>query len=176
MENWCWERDALSLISGHHETGEPLPDELFDKLTASRHYLAAMDMLRQLEFALFDFALHADPAPADPGVVERHLAAVRERVTVVPYVPENQYPHSFTHIFGGGYAAGYYSYKWAEVLAADAFSLFQERGVFDSATGERFLGAILERGGVRDALEGFVEFRGREPKIDALLEQYGMVA
>ena len=176
MENWCWERDALSLISGHHETGEPLPDALFDKLTASRHYLAAMDMLRQLEFALFDFGLHADPAPAEAGVVERHLDAVRERVTVVPYVPENQYPHSFTHIFGGGYAAGYYSYKWAEVLAADAFSLFQERGVFDRATGERFLGAILERGGVRDALEGFVEFRGREPRIDALLEQYGMVA
>ncbi len=176
MENWCWERDALALISGHHETGEPLPDELFDKLTASRHYLAAMDMLRQLEFALFDFELHRDPTPGEPGVVERHLAAVRERVTVVPYVPENQYPHSFTHIFGGGYAAGYYSYKWAEVLAADAFAVFQEHGVFDPETGQRFLNTILERGGVRDALTGFVEFRGREPKIDALLEQYGMVA
>ena len=176
MENWCWERDALALISGHHETGGPLPGDLFDKLTASRHYLAAMDMLRQLEFALFDLELHRDPAPGEPGVVERHLAAVRDRVTVVPYVPENQYPHSFTHIFGGGYAAGYYSYKWAEVLAADAFAVFQEHGVFDTETGQRFLRAILERGGVRDALTGFVEFRGREPSIDALLEQYGMVA
>ncbi|MEX0899164.1 MAG: M3 family metallopeptidase [Gammaproteobacteria bacterium] len=176
MENWCWERDALALISGHHETGEPLPGELFDKLMASRHYLAAMDMLRQLEFALFDFELHRDPEPGDSSVVARHLAAVRERVTVVPYIPGNQYPHSFTHIFGGGYAAGYYSYKWAEVLAADAFAVFQEHGVFDSETGQRFLNAILERGGVRDALTGFVEFRGREPKIDALLEQYGMVA
>ena len=101
---------------------------------------------------------------------------MRERVTVVPYIAENSYPHSFTHIFGGGYAAGYYSYKWAEVLAADAFSLFEQRGVFDRATGERFLAAILERGGVRDAIEGFVEFRGREPTIDALLAQYGMVA
>src|SRR5690606_19375684 len=146
------------------------------KMLAARHYLAAMDMLRHLEFALFDFSLHRDPAPEDPAVVARHLAAVRERVTVTPWVPENQYPHSFTHIFGGGYAAGYYSYKWAEVLAADAFALFEERGIFDRATGQRFVDAILSRGGVRDALDGFVEFRGREPRIDALLAQYGMAA
>ena len=126
-------------------------------------------------FALFDFALHADPAPADPGVVERHLAAVRERVTVVPYVPENQYPHSFTHIFGGGYAAGYYSYKWAEVLSADVYSLFEETGVLNPDTGKRFLTEILGVGGSRPALESFVAFRGREPRIDALLRHTGMV-
>ncbi len=175
MENWCWEREALSLISGHWETGAPLPDELFERLVASRHHLAAMDMLRQLEFALFDFRLHLDPA-IDEDCVARNLAWVRERVTVVPVAPYNSYPHSFTHIFGGGYAAGYYGYKWAEVLAADAFSVFQEHGVFDRATGARFLAAILERGGVRDAMTGFVEFRGREPRIDALLAQYGMAA
>ncbi|MCA1798389.1 MAG: M3 family metallopeptidase [Xanthomonadaceae bacterium] len=176
MESWCWEREALALISSHWQTGEQLPDELFDKLLAARHYLAAMDMLRQLEFALFDFGLHMDPQPDDLTVVERHLAQVREQVTVVPYAAYNSYPHSFSHIFGGGYAAGYYSYKWAEVLAADAFSLFQERGVFDGETGRRFLSAILERGGVRDAMTGFVEFRGREPRIDALLALYGMAA
>ena len=176
MENWCWEKDALALISAHWQTGEPLPDTLFQRMLDSRHYLAAMDMLRQLEFALFDFRLHMDPNPGDPDCVDRHLAAVREAVTVVPVAPYNRYPHSFSHIFGGGYAAGYYSYKWAEVLAADAFSLFQENGVFDQPTGKQFLSAILERGGVRDAMTGFVEFRGREPRIDALLAQYGMVA
>ncbi len=176
MENWCWEREALSLISGHWQTGEPLPDGLFEKMIAARYHLAAMDMLRQLEFALFDFRLHLDPRPADADCVARNLARVREEVTVVPVAPYNSYPHSFTHIFGGGYAAGYYSYKWAEVLAADAFSMFRENGVFDRATGARFRSAILERGGVRDAMAGFVEFRGREPRIDALLEQYGMAA
>lgn len=176
MENWCWEREALALVSGHWQTGAPLPDELFERMVASRHYLAAMGMLRQLEFALFDFGLHLDPAPERGDVAARHLEDVRARVTVTPVADYDRYPNSFTHIFGGGYAAGYYSYKWAEVLAADAYEMFQEQGIFDRATGERFLGAILERGGVRDAMEGFVEFRGRAPSIDALLRQYGMAA
>ncbi|MFN2309658.1 MAG: oligopeptidase A [Gammaproteobacteria bacterium] len=176
MENWCWEREALDLIAGHHQTGAPLPETLYERMQAARNFQSAMQMLRQLEFSLFDFRLHRDYDPARGGRVYEVLDTVREQVAVLRPPSFNRFPHSFSHIFAGGYAAGYYSYKWAEVLAADAFAVFQEHGVFDAATGQRFLGAILERGGSREPMELFVDFRGREPTIDALLRHTGLAA
>ncbi|HQX78719.1 MAG TPA: M3 family metallopeptidase, partial [Steroidobacteraceae bacterium] len=137
---------------------------------------AGLATMRQIEFALFDFRLHAEYAPARGGRVLDTLAEVRREVGVVPAPAWNRFPHSFGHVFAGGYAAGYYSYKWAEVLAADAFAAFEEAGVFDRATAERFLDAILSRGGSRDALEAFIEFRGRKPDITPLLRQHGIAA
>ncbi|MFP4079497.1 MAG: oligopeptidase A [Ectothiorhodospira sp.] len=174
MENWCWERESLDLISGHHETGEPLPGELFDKLTATRHFQAAMQMMRQLEFSLFDMRLHAEYDPARGGRVQEILDQVREQVSVVRPPAFNRFQHGFSHIFAGGYAAGYYSYKWAEVLSADAFARFEEEGLFNPQTGRAFLTGILEQGGSRPALELFRAFRGREPEIDALLRHSGL--
>ncbi|MBK8162079.1 MAG: oligopeptidase A [Gammaproteobacteria bacterium] len=176
MENWCWQREALVLMSGHFRTGEPLPEELFTRLLAARNFQSGIKMLRQLEFALFDFRLHLDYDPARGGRVYEVLQQVRDEVAVIKPPSFNRFPHSFSHIFAGGYAAGYYSYKWAEVLSSDAFSLFEERGVFDMETGIRFLSTVLEQGGSRDPLELFVEFRGREPQIDALLRHHGLVA
>ncbi|SFM45681.1 oligopeptidase A Metallo peptidase. MEROPS family M03A [Ectothiorhodospira mobilis] len=176
MENWCWEREALDLISGHHETGEPLPAELFDKLTASRHFQAAMQMVRQLEFSLFDMRLHAEYDPALGGRIQEILDEVREQVAVLRPPQFNRFQHGFSHIFAGGYAAGYYSYKWAEVLSADAFARFEEEGLFNGQTGRDFLTGILEQGGSRPALELFKAFRGREPEIDALLRHSGLEA
>jgi oligopeptidase A len=174
MENWCWEREALDLIAGHYETGASLPDDLYGRMKAAKNFQSAMQMVRQLEFALFDFRLHLGYDPAHGGRIYETLDAVRREVAVIRYPEFNRMPHGFSHIFAGGYAAGYYSYKWAEVLSADAFSLFEERGVFDPETGRSFREHILERGGSRDAMDLFVAFRGREPRIDALLRHSGI--
>jgi len=176
MENWAWERDALDLISGHYETGEVLPQDLFDKMVAARNFQSAMIMVRQLEFSLFDFRLHLEFNPEQDKQVDKILAEVREQVAVVKPPKFNRFAHSFSHIFAGGYAAGYYSYKWAEVLSADAFSKFEENGIFDRNTGIEFLQSILEQGGSREPMELFIEFRGREPEIDALLRHSGIAA
>ena len=174
MENFCWEPEALALISGHHETGAPLPKALLDKMIAARNFQSGMQMLRQLEFSLFDFLIHRNYDPAQGGQVYPILDKVRQTVSVVIPPAFNRFPHSFSHIFGGGYAAGYYSYKWAEVLSSDAYSLFEERGIFDPQTGRDFLENILEKGGSQKAMELFVAFRGREPSIDALLRHNGL--
>lgn len=176
MENWCWEREALALISGHYQTGEPLPDALFDKMLAAKNFQAGMIMVRQLEFSLFDFRIHRDYDPGQGGRIYETLEQVREQVAVVRPPKFNRFAHSFSHIFAGGYAAGYYSYKWAEVLSSDAFSLFEEKGIFDQETGHAFLTNILERGGSQDAMELFINFRGRKPTIDALLRHNGIAA
>ncbi len=176
MENWCWEREALDLIAGHYRSGERLPGDLFERMRAARNFQSAMQMVRQLEFAIFDFRLHMEYDPARGPRIYEILDEVRREVAVIHPPSFNRFPHSFSHIFAGGYAAGYYSYKWAEVLSADAFAAFEERGVFDRETGERFLRAILERGGSREPMELFVDFRGREPTIDALLRHSGLAA
>ncbi|MBN8429521.1 M3 family metallopeptidase [Microbulbifer salipaludis] len=174
LENWCWEPEALAMIAGHYETGEPLPQALLEKMLAAKNFQSAMFTMRQLEFALFDFLLHSRPEGANADEIQRLINEVRAQVSVVPVSPDNRFQNSFSHIFAGGYAAGYYSYKWAEVLSADAFSLFEETGIFDPATGNRFLTAVLEQGGSRDAQDLFAEFRGRAPKIDALLRHSGI--
>lgn len=175
LENWCWDKDTLELISQHEVTGESLPDSLFNKLIAAKNFHAGMFILRQLEFALFDFRLHLEFDPRKGAQVQSVIDEVRRQVTVVPVSSFNRFQHSFSHIFAGGYAAGYYSYAWAEVLAADAFSRFEEEGVLNSHVGHEFLAAVLEQGGTREPMELFVEFRGREPKIDAFLKQSGLV-
>ena len=174
MENWCWEREALDLFAAHYETGEPLPDDLYQKMMAAKNFQSGMQMVRQLEFSLFDFRIHQDYDPVQGGRIYSTLDSVRQAVAVVFPPPFNRFAHGFSHIFAGGYAAGYYSYKWAEVLSADAFSLFEERGIFDQATGQAFLHEVLEQGGSKDAMELFVAFRGREPQIDALLRHSGI--
>ncbi len=174
MENFAWSHEVLTHCSSHIDSGEPLPRELFDRLDESRHTGAAMAMMRQLEFALFDFELHASYDPgAGPRVLET-LADVRDMVGLIPQPDYNRLPHSFSHIFAGGYAAGYYSYKWAEVLAADAFGAFEEAGIFDQATARRFREKILEVGGSCDIMDAYIAFRGRKPEIDALLRQSGI--
>ena len=164
------------VLSGHHETHEPLPEALYKKMIAAKNFQSGMQFVRQLEFALFDMRLYGEFDPAGTGTVQQVLDAVRQEVAVVIPPRFNRFQHSFGHIFAGGYAAGYYSYKWAEVLSADAFSKFEERGVFDRATGMEFLQHILEQGGARDPMELFVEFRGRKPTIDALLRHSGLAA
>ncbi|MEC5320631.1 oligopeptidase A [Brenneria populi subsp. brevivirga] len=174
MENWCWEPEALAFISGHYETGEPLPRELLDKMLAAKNYQAALFILRQLEFGLFDFRLHAEFDPAAGVRILPTLAEVKAQVAVVPSPDWGRFPHAFSHIFAGGYAAGYYSYLWADVLAADAYSRFQEEGIFNRATGQSFLDDILSRGGSEEPMTLFKRFRGREPKLDAMLLHYGI--
>jgi len=174
MENWCWEREALDLIASHYQTGETLPEPLYQRMRTARNFQSAMQMVRQLEFALFDFHLHRDYDPKRGARVHETLEAVREQVAVVRPPAFNRFENSFTHVFSGGYAAGYYSYKWAEVLSADAFSAFEETGIFDRDTGSKFLSSILEQGGSREPMELFVDFRGREPTIDALLRHSGL--
>jgi oligopeptidase A len=176
MENFAWREEVLPLISGHVDTGEPLPAEVLRKLQATRSFQAGMQSVRQLEFALFDFRIHAEYAPERGGRMAETLAEVREEVAVIRPPAFNRFPHSFQHVFSGGYAAGYYSYKWAEVLSADAFGAFEESGIFDRDTARRFLRSILERGGSRDAMEAFVEFRGRKPELEPLLRQLGLAA
>src|SRR3984957_19249610 len=176
MENFAWRPEVLPLISAHVDTGETLPVDMLRRLMGTRTFNAALDTLRQIELASFDFELHANFDIAKGAKVAETLAGVRERVAVVPAAPFNRMPASFAHIFAGGYAAGYYSYKWAEVLAADAFEAFEEAGVFDSATAARFLDSILSRGGSLDAMDAFVLFRGREPDVRALLKQTGIAA
>ncbi len=174
MENWCWEKASLDRIARHYKTGAALPEELFDKMQAARNFQSAMQMLRQLEFALFDFKLHMQYQPNGQPQVQQTLDQVRQQIAVFLPPEFNRFQHSFSHIFAGGYAAGYYSYKWAEVLSADAFSLFEENGIFDRASGEKFLHNILEMGGVEDPMTLFVRFRGRKPNIDALLRHSGI--
>lgn len=172
MENWCWEPEGLALISGHYESGEPLPQDLLDKMLAAKNFQSGLMMVRQLEFSLFDFELHA--SHGDGRSVLEVLEGIRDEVSVLRPPAYNRFPNSFAHIFAGGYAAGYYSYKWAEVLSADAFSRFEEEGVFNSETGRAFREAILARGGSQEPMQLFVDFRGREPRIDALLRHLGL--
>jgi len=176
LENWCWQPEALNFISGHFETGEPLPQAMLNKMLAAKNFQSAMQMLRQLEFSLFDFKMHANyQADTDnSGYIQQILNQVRDDYAVVKTADFNRFQHSFGHIFGGGYAAGYYSYKWAEVLSADAFSRFEEEGVFNKQVGKDFLTNILEKGGSEEPSELFKAFRGREPKIDALLHHSGI--
>jgi oligopeptidase A len=174
MENFCWEWDVLRPMTAHVDTGEPLPRALFDKMLAAKNFQSGMQTVRQLEFALFDLQLHHDFDPDGRKTALELLDEVRTRVAVLRPPAYNRFPHNFSHIFAGGYAAGYYSYKWAEVLSADAYSLFEENGVLDQRTGQRFWDEILGMGGSRPALESFVAFRGREPKMDALLRHNGM--
>jgi oligopeptidase A len=176
MENYCWEREGLDLLAQHVDTGEPLPAALLQRLQAAKNFQSAMGMARQIEFSLFDLRLHHEfnaPSAAD---IQALLDDVREHVSVVPSVPFNRFQNSFGHIFAGGYAAGYYSYKWAEVLSADAWSAFEEAGIFDPETGQRFRTQILEQGGARDAAELFRAFRGREPSVEPLLRHSGIRA
>jgi oligopeptidase A len=174
MENWCWERKTLDLIACHYKSGEPLPQELFDKLSGAKNFQSAMQMVRQLEFGLFDMRLHSDYDPNGDQSVQALLDEVRREVAIVIPPSYNRFQNAFSHVFSGGYAAGYYSYKWAEVLSADAFAKFEESGVFDRRTGLEFLHGILEQGGTRDAMELFLDFRGRAPRIDALLRHNGL--
>jgi oligopeptidase A len=176
MENWCWEQEALALISGHYQTGEPLPDTLFNKMLAAKNFQAGMMTVRQLEFSLFDFRIHKDYDPEKGARIYPILEQVRAQVAVINPPKFNRFAHSFSHIFAGGYAAGYYSYKWAEVLSSDAFSLFEEKGIFNPETGKLFLTTILETGGSEDAMALFIKFRGRKPTIDALLKHNGIAA
>ncbi len=169
LENWCWEREALDIISGHVDTGEPLPDELLTKMRAAKNFQAAMQMVRQLEFSIFDLRLYGNFDADGETSIQQLLDSVRDEVAVVKPPAFNRFQHSFSHIFAGGYAAGYYSYKWAEVLSADAFSKFEEDGIFNAETGRSFLGNILEKGGSQEPMELFVAFQGREPTVDALL-------
>ena len=174
MENFAWRPEVLAPMARHFETGEPLPADKQAQLLGSRTFQAGLATMRQLEFALFDFRLHAEYDPAQGARVDQILAEVRSEVGVFAVPEWNRFPHNFAHIFSGGYAAGYYSYKWAEVLAADAFSAFEEHGVFDRAIAQRFLDSILSQGGSRKALDAFVDFRGRPPDVNALLRQQGL--
>lgn len=174
LENWCWEPDAIPLISAHYQTGEPLPKVLLDKMLAAKNFQSGMQMLRQLEFSLFDFRLHAEYDPHNPQEPQAVLDQVRKEIAVVQAPAFNRFQNSFSHIFAGGYAAGYYSYKWAEVLSADAFSRFEEEGIFNPQTGASFLREILQQGGSKAPMELFVNFRGRKPGIDALLRHSGL--
>jgi len=175
MENFCWEWDVLAPMTRHADTGERLPRALFDKMIAAKNFQIGMQTVRQIEFSLFDMLLHCDFDPRGADTALALLDRVRAEVAVLVPPTFNRFPNSFSHIFAGGYAAGYYSYKWAEVLSADAYSLFEEAGVLDERTGARFRDEILAVGGSRPALESFVAFRGRAPKIEALLRHNGMV-
>jgi oligopeptidase A len=173
FENWCWDKEALGLMSGHVDTGAPLPDDLLQKMLAARNFQSGLQLLRQVEFSLFDMKIHAGPALSS-AAVQAELDAVRAQIAVLVPPAFNRFQHSFTHIFAGGYAAGYYSYKWAEVLSADAFSRFEEEGIFNAETGQSFRDTILARGGSADAAELFRAFRGRDPSVDALLRHSGL--
>ena len=174
LENWCWEEEALAFISGHYESGDPLPKDMLDKLLAAKNFQSAMFMVRQLEFALFDFRMHHEYDPASGGRIQHILDQVRESVSVIIPPAFNRFQHGFSHIFAGGYAAGYYSYKWAEVLSSDAYARFEDEGIFNQETGRSFLQNILEKGGSQEPMDLFKAFRGREPEIDALLRHSGI--
>lgn len=174
MENYCWEKESLALISGHYQTGAPLPDDLYQKMIDAKHFQTGMQMVRQIEFALFDFNIHLNYDATKPQFIQTMLNQVRAETSVIRVPEFNRFQHSFAHIFAGSYAAGYYSYKWAEVLSSDAYAQFEENGIFDSKTGHSFLQNILETGGVRDPMDSFIAFRGRKPTIDALLKQSGI--
>ncbi len=174
MENWCWQQEGLALISSHYKTGENLPNELFEKLNKAKNFQSAMMMVRQLEFSLFDFHLHIEYGSENFKGIQKLLDDIRQQVAVIIPPTSNRFQHGFSHIFAGGYAAGYYSYKWAEVLSADAFSKFEEEGIFNQETGQSFLENILQKGGSDKAMTLFTNFMGRAPKIDALLKHSGL--
>jgi oligopeptidase A len=174
MENFCWEREALQMFARHYQTREPLPDALFERMRDARNFQSALQMLRQIEFSLFDIRLHQLADINSVAQIQTVLDDVRTEISVVKTPAINRFQNGFSHIFAGGYAAGYYSYKWAEVLSADAFAAFEEEGIFNSETGQRFLRCVLEQGGSRPAMESFCCFRGREPEIDALLRHSGI--
>ncbi|MPM93583.1 Oligopeptidase A [bioreactor metagenome] len=177
MENYCWEWEVLQGMTAHVDNGEPLPRALYDKMLAAKNFQSGMMTVRQLEFSIFDMRLHAEFDPQGSNSVMDLINEVRQEVAVLVPPEWHRFPNSFSHIFGGGYAAGYYSYKWAEVLSADCYAAFEEAGdPFDPVVGRRFLEEILSRGGERPALENFKAFRGREPSPDALLRHSGMIA
>jgi oligopeptidase A len=181
MENFAWNREVLDGFARHWKTGERLPDALYERMLAARHFQAGLFLVRQLEFGLFDFLLHRDYDPRRGARTMEILESVREEVAVLHPPAWQRFPHAFTHIFSGGYAAGYYSYLWAELLSADAFGAFEERGeggasAVDPGLGARFRGEVLGVGASRPALESFVAFRGRAPRPDALLRSYGLAA
>ncbi|MEO7199160.1 MAG: M3 family metallopeptidase, partial [Dokdonella sp.] len=175
MENFAWTREGLDLFARHWQTGAALPEELFQRMQAARHFHAGLFLVRQLEFALFDLRLHGEFDPTRGARTLQLLDEVRAEVAVMAPPAWHRFPHAFTHIFAGGYGAGYYSYLWAEVLSADAFERFEHAGVLDRATGEAFRRSVLAVGGSRPALESFIAFRGREPSPDALLRSYGLI-
>ncbi|HTN49102.1 MAG TPA: M3 family metallopeptidase [Burkholderiaceae bacterium] len=175
MENFAWEWEPLQLLTAHVDCGAQLPRALFDRLLAARHFQSGYYTMRQIEFALFDMLLHAGAAPASEESLLGLLREVRREVAVLPPPEYNRFPHAFSHIFAGGYAAGYYSYKWAEVLSADAYAAFEEAGGLDPGVGSRFRDEILAVGGSRPAMQSFIAFRGRKPSIDALLRHHGMI-
>jgi oligopeptidase A len=174
MENWCWQRETLDKISEHYQTGATLPDDLLQKMQTAKHFQSGMAMVRQLEFSLFDMNIHQDTSIHSATQIQTVLNEVRKQVEVVKAADFNRFQNSFTHIFAGGYAAGYYSYKWAEVLSADAFARFEEEGLFNAQVSTDFLQEILSRGGSRSAMASFIAFRGRKPSIDALLRHSGL--
>ena len=174
MENFCWQKQALELFARHYQTGETLPEDLFDKMVAAKNFQSALQMLRQLEFAIFDIKLHQQVKLTDTVQIQELLDRVRAEISVVKTPQNNRFQNGFSHIFAGGYAAGYYSYKWAEVLSSDVFAAFEEVGIFDATIGQKFLHCILEQGGSRPAMESFRCFRGRDPNIDALLRHSGI--
>ena len=174
MENFCWQRETVDLFAAHYETGEKIPEELFTKIKETQYFQSGMAMVRQLEFSLFDLKIHMDKTIDSAEKIQTILDQTRQDVAVIPAPDFNRFQNSFGHIFAGGYAAGYYSYKWAEVLSADAFSRFEEEGLFSKAAGNDFLEQVLQQGGSRPAMESFVAFRGREPKVDALLRHNGL--
>jgi len=186
MENFCWERDVVDMFARHFESGETLPDALFDKMLAAKNFHSAMQMLRQIEFSLFDILLHSEYKPDTDGAcldisssdktVQDVLNRVRDEVAVMKPPAFNKFQNSFSHIFAGGYAAGYYSYKWAEVLSADAYAAFEEEGVLNADTAQRFREQILSVGGSKDIMDAFIAFRGRKPTVDALLRHSGLLA
>lgn len=174
MENWCWQEEVLKLISCHYKTGEYLPEDLINKIRASRNFQAGMHIVRQLELGKYDFVLHSE-FKNNKEDIQNILNIIRQELRVIPVLPNNRFQNSFSHIFAGGYAAGYYSYKWSKVLSSDAFSKFEEEGIFDRKTGERFLHEILEKGGSEEPMQLFENFRGRKPEIDALLRHSGII-
>ena len=174
LENWCWQEESIQLMSAHFETGEALPKVMLDKLLAAKNFQSGMALARQLEFSLFDFRLHLEYNPSNPRNPQDLINQVRDQIAVIKAPDYNRFQNSFGHIFAGGYAAGYYSYKWAEVLSSDAFARFEEEGIFEGRAAKDFLEQILEQGGSREALDCFIAFRGRPPTVDALLRHSGI--
>lgn len=174
FENWCWEKEALDLLTEHWATKEPLPNELFQKMIAAKNFQSALAMMRQLEFSCFDFKIHEEFKPNSTKFASKIISEVRQQTRVVPTMDNDRFQNTFSHIFAGGYAAGYYSYKWAEVLSSDAFSRFEEEGLFNEKTGRDFLHSILEVGGSKNAAQAFQTFRGRLPQVEALLRHNGI--
>ncbi|PIZ04774.1 MAG: oligopeptidase A [Gammaproteobacteria bacterium CG_4_10_14_0_8_um_filter_38_16] len=174
-ENWAWEKDSIPYIAKHYQTQAELPSFLFERMQRAKHFQSAMQMMRQLELSLFDFHLHMHYDDTNQNAIQSTLNSIREKTAVFKAPDFNRFQHSFTHVFGGSYAAGYYSYKWAEVMACDAFSLFKEKGIFDHTTSEKFKVTFLESGGTQDPMDLFVAFRGRKPQVNSLLEQSGII-